>query len=185
LNFFEVEVIRPPAQIFAELALRKGAKLAAEITDVGVVDVAGDDVAEVVAAMRRAERIGRLADDVKGVTATCEESDNIVFIQRPALDRSRQDRVDFIVNKSERCLGGRFVDPSRHPRIRASKARAVRRAHNGRSQRGIEPSIGKARIRRINRKPFDQDFASLGGFARERVEVRPRAFRIDIVRGDG
>ena len=50
LNFFEVEIIGPATQIFAELALRKGAKFAAEIADIGVVDVAGDDVADVVAA---------------------------------------------------------------------------------------------------------------------------------------
>jgi hypothetical protein len=72
LNFFEVENIGPTTQIFADLALRKGAKFAAEIADIGVVDVAGDDVADIVAVLRRAQRVGCLADDVKGVTTACE-----------------------------------------------------------------------------------------------------------------
>src|SRR5215471_15791138 len=42
----EVEVIGPPAQIFTELALGEGAELAAEIADIGVVDVAGHDIAD-------------------------------------------------------------------------------------------------------------------------------------------
>src|SRR6266566_4320640 len=52
-DLVHVEVVGPAAQILAELALREGAELAAEITDVGVVDVAGDDVADGVAVTRR------------------------------------------------------------------------------------------------------------------------------------
>ena len=48
-DLVEVEIVGPAAQIFAELALREGAELAAEIADIGVVDVAGDDVGDGVA----------------------------------------------------------------------------------------------------------------------------------------
>ena len=49
---------------------------------------------------------------------------------------------------------------------------------------GSSQRVGAARISRIDREPFDQDFPGLGGFARERVEMRPRAFWIDIIRRD-
>src|SRR5437764_580812 len=48
-DLVHVEVVGPAAQIFAELALREGAELATEITDIGVVDIAGDNVADGVA----------------------------------------------------------------------------------------------------------------------------------------
>ncbi len=48
--------------------------------------------------MRRAQPIGRLADDVKGVPAACEQSNNIGFIQGLTLDRSPHDRIDLIVD---------------------------------------------------------------------------------------
>src|SRR5207237_1679863 len=43
LNLGEIEVIGPAAQVFDELALGERAELAAEIADVGVVDIAGHD----------------------------------------------------------------------------------------------------------------------------------------------
>src|SRR5438132_8898562 len=57
----EVEVVGPAAQIFAELALREGAELTAEIADVGVVDVAGHDIADHVPIDPLAELVGRPA----------------------------------------------------------------------------------------------------------------------------
>jgi hypothetical protein len=45
LDFLERKIVRRPAQIFAELALGEGAEFATIITDIGVVDVARDDVA--------------------------------------------------------------------------------------------------------------------------------------------
>ena len=44
-DLVEREIVGPAAQILAELALREGAELAAEVADVGVVDVAVDDIA--------------------------------------------------------------------------------------------------------------------------------------------
>src|SRR5215468_10937825 len=45
-NLRKIEIIRPAAQIFAELALGERAELAAEIADIRVVDVARHDVAD-------------------------------------------------------------------------------------------------------------------------------------------
>ncbi len=46
LDLGDIEVVGPAAQVFAELPLRERAELAAEIADVGVVDVTGHDVAD-------------------------------------------------------------------------------------------------------------------------------------------
>src|SRR4029453_14411921 len=57
-DLVHVEVVGPASQVFAELALREGAELAAEIADVGVVDVAGDDVGDGVAVDAPAQIVG-------------------------------------------------------------------------------------------------------------------------------
>ena len=58
-DFVEGEVIRRATQRLMRLALGEGAERAAVGTDVGVVDVAVDDVADDIAARRAAKRIGR------------------------------------------------------------------------------------------------------------------------------
>src|SRR5215212_8766428 len=57
-DLIEVEIVRPAAQILAELAFREGTELAAEITDIRVVDVAGDDVGYRVARYLAAQPVG-------------------------------------------------------------------------------------------------------------------------------
>src|ERR1700757_926320 len=49
LDLLEREIIGAAAQIGGELALREGAELAAEVADVGVVDVAVDHIGDAVA----------------------------------------------------------------------------------------------------------------------------------------
>src|SRR6202040_2838262 len=68
-DLVHVEIVGPAAQILAELALREGAELAAEIADVGVVDVAGDDIGDRVAIDRAAQPVGGLAHRGKLVAA--------------------------------------------------------------------------------------------------------------------
>ena len=69
LDFLEAQIVGPAPQVVAEFALGEGAELAAEMTDVGVVDVAGDDVTNIVATCLRAQSVGRLADSVKVLAA--------------------------------------------------------------------------------------------------------------------
>src|SRR4051794_24289934 len=83
-DLVHVEVVRLPAQILAELALREGAELAAEIADIRVVDVAGDDVGHRVAVHLTAQPIGGGADNVELVPARLEQADDIRFGQRLA-----------------------------------------------------------------------------------------------------
>ena len=65
LDLVELEIVRPAAQVVAELAFGEGAELAAEVADVGVVDVAVDDVGDAVAARFGAQRVGGGADGVE------------------------------------------------------------------------------------------------------------------------
>src|SRR6476661_9794802 len=55
------EVVGATAQIFAELAFGEGAEAAFEVTDVGVIDVAGHDIGDDVAIRRSAHLVSRHA----------------------------------------------------------------------------------------------------------------------------
>src|SRR5207249_334553 len=81
LDLGQVEVVGPAAQVLAELALREGAELATEVADVGVVDVAGHDIADLVAIDLLAQLVGRAANLCKGVAARPEESDDLGFTE--------------------------------------------------------------------------------------------------------
>ena len=91
LDLREVEVIRPAAQIFAELALREGAELAAEITDIGVVDVAGHDIADDVAIDPLPQLVGRPAHRIECLTARRKEPHDIGFAERLSSGRPVED----------------------------------------------------------------------------------------------
>src|SRR5215469_8116039 len=75
----KIEVIGTAAQILAELAFRESAELAAEITDVGVVDVAGHDIAHDVAVDPLPELVGGFAYLGEGVAARLEQADDVVL----------------------------------------------------------------------------------------------------------
>ena len=61
-----------------------------EIADVGVVDVAGDDVAHRVADTSRAQVVGRRADGGEVAPARLEQSRDVVLVERVALAYLRQ-----------------------------------------------------------------------------------------------
>ena len=84
----QIEVIGPAAQILAELAFGESAELAAEIADVGVVDVAGHDIADGVAVDPPAQPVGGLADLGKGVAARLEQPHDLGFGQGLARRRA-------------------------------------------------------------------------------------------------
>src|SRR5215469_11531543 len=78
-DFEEVEIIGPAAQIFAELTLRERAELAAEVTDVRVVDVASDNIADVIAADPVPEPVGGFTHRSEILAARRKQSDDILF----------------------------------------------------------------------------------------------------------
>src|SRR3954453_13512032 len=57
-DFVEVEIVGPAAQILAELALREGAELTAEIADIRVVDIAGNNISHCIARNLAAQPVG-------------------------------------------------------------------------------------------------------------------------------
>src|SRR6185436_11729309 len=63
------EVVGPAAQILAHLALGEGAELALERADVGVVDVAGHDIADDVAVDVAPQLVGSAANGSKILAA--------------------------------------------------------------------------------------------------------------------
>src|SRR4029453_17245311 len=58
-HFFQREIVGLAAQVVVRAALGEGAEAAAEVADVGVVDVAVDDVGNDAAANRLAQGVGR------------------------------------------------------------------------------------------------------------------------------
>src|SRR5262249_23037823 len=90
-DFVHVEVVGAAAQILSELALGEGAELAAEIADVGVVDVAGDDVGHGVAIDLTAQPVGGGADHVELVAARLEQPDYLGFAEGVARARPAED----------------------------------------------------------------------------------------------
>ena len=69
------------AQVLGELALRERAEPAAEVADVRVLDVAGDDVAHLVAADLPAEPVGRGEDPLPLLPARLEQAHELVLAE--------------------------------------------------------------------------------------------------------
>src|SRR6516165_3578798 len=94
LDLCEIEVVGAAAQVFAELALGKGAELATEIADIRVVDVAGHDIADNVAVDSLPEFVRGAADRFKPRAARREELHDLglaeCFSRRSALEDQRQ-----------------------------------------------------------------------------------------------
>src|SRR6266508_1626210 len=77
-DLLEREVVRPAAQVVAQLALRECAEAAGVAADVGVIDVAINHVMDDVAAYLRAQRVGGRADLLDFGTARREQAHDIV-----------------------------------------------------------------------------------------------------------
>ena len=185
-DLVHVEVVGPAAQILAELALREGAELAAEIADVGVVDVAGDDIGDRVAIDLAAQPVGRGADQVESIAARLEQGDDVAFAEGFAGGSAGEDRF-------QRCGkrriphafagGGRVGVGAGAPRIGAREALRIEGAQGGGAQRRVEPARRVGRIFRVDRQPLDQQLAGRGGAPRQEVEGRPRRLGVDVVGG--
>ena len=203
LDLREIEVIRPAAQIFAELALRECAELAAEIADVGVVDVAGHDIAHHVAIDPLPQLVGRPAHRIELVTARPEEPDYIRFVERLSGRGSFQRRCQLPLThpalrawsplsrtagegdeRSEAREGRWFDTGSGYPIVRPREPLRINRAQHRRAQRGIDPAVQVARVGRVDRQPLDQDFAGCGGLLGQPVQSRPRPLGVDVIGSD-
>ena len=141
-NFREVEIVGPAAQVRAQPTLGERAEPALEVADVGVVDVAVDDVAHGLAVALAAQRIGRLADRARFTTASLEQPDDLRFVERRALAHPIQH-----LGERTGCAGGYDVcreaqrgrvslsRPSAGIRVRPAVCHGPRKGGSPRGQR--------------------------------------------------
>ena len=91
-DLVEVEVVGCTSQILAELALGEGAELTLEVADVGVVDIAIDDIGDLVAIDLAAQRVGRSHDGHEVVTPRGEQFSDLRLVERLAPTRPGAER---------------------------------------------------------------------------------------------
>src|SRR5215472_16709497 len=194
LNFHEIEVIGPTAQVLAELTLREGAELTAEIADIGVVDVAGHDIADLVALDPLPKPVSRLAYGIECFATRAEELHDVglaelfsvkwsieycgetpVTLPRPACG----ERVGVRGSREGRCDSGAW-----HPIVSSCEPLCIDCPQHGGAQRRIEPALWLTRISRVDCQPLDQRFTGGSRLLGQPVERRPWSLRVDVVRGD-
>src|SRR5215204_7716179 len=121
--------IRLAAQVFGELPFRERAEAAAEVADVGVVDVAGDDVGDLVSADLAPEPVGGREHTVGVLPARGEEPHDLVLAELlTGVDRERVPR-----DERDRCL------VTRGPAVFSGEPVAVGPTQSGREHRWIDP----------------------------------------------
>jgi len=86
------EIVGAPAQVLAHLAFRERAELTFERADIGVVDVARDDVGNDIAANVPSQRIRRRTDRGKLVAARLKQTHDVALGQHAARRGARDDR---------------------------------------------------------------------------------------------
>ncbi len=175
------EVVGRAAQVGRQLAFGEGAEAAAEVADVGVVDVAHDGVRHGVADHLAPQRIGGLSHRREIAAASGEQTDDVSFAEIVAARRA--------VDKG----GEAGTRPHRRPRQRLDVG--LRQLHHqatpplahrqrARPQGRIDPAF-VLDIARIDREPLGQHFAVGCTFGRKGLELRPWPLGIHVVGRDG
>src|SRR5947209_11895976 len=89
------QLVRLPAQIFGEPALGEGAELAAKVADVGVIDVAIDDVGHVIAVPGSPLLVGQQPKMLQLGPASRKECLYLTFLEPATAFGARQHRRYF------------------------------------------------------------------------------------------
>ncbi len=139
---------RRPAQVRRELALRERAEAAAEVADVRVLDVARDDVGDVVAAHLAPQPVGGREHALALLAARAEEARDLVLAELVArVERQRVARHERHVDRDRPAPSvlAREAEPVGEPQRarRAPRDRATRR----RATRGRPAAAARARAR--------------------------------------
>ena len=131
-DFLMRHEVRRTAQVRSQLSFRKGAEAAAEVADVRVLDVACDDVADLVTADLAPKPVGGREHPLSLLAAGAEEADELVLTQFPGgVDRERIARDD------ERGRSGL----ARMPRVLPGEPDRVGGAENGRPHLPVDPLL--------------------------------------------
>ena len=166
--------VRRAAQVRRQLALREGAEAAAEVADVRVLDVPGDDVADLVAADLPPQPVGRREHALPLLAAGAERAGRAPPppARRPCPPAARRAR--------RRTGPGRSRPGASRPRARARARRTARSAVG--STAGSTHSTGE--VAGIDRQPRRELEAARAGGRREPVAVGPGRLGVDVVDRD-
>jgi hypothetical protein len=188
LNLLVGEIVGAAAQVLRQLALGEGAELALEIADIGVVDVAVDDEADGVAVHRGAHAVGGLHHGAEVVAAGGEQPHHVGFAEILAGCGAVENRryvgghpLRRGADRASTSAGGSIC--ARAPGVGARHAFGIHQLEHPLVQTGIDPAVELAHEARVDGQALEQVLAGSGGFPGQLVQVRPRRFRIDEVRG--
>ena len=147
-----VEIVGLVAMAEVVPALGEGAELAAVGADVGVVDVAIDDVGHGVADALGAQCVGRPADGGEVRAARVEQRDDVGLVQADALcdarqhPRDRRRRPRIVAARARHLRGRQRLEPARRPPVLPRQTRPIHVPQGGRDQRRIEPAASGCRL---------------------------------------
>ena len=164
-DFLERQVIGFAAQALLGFALRESAELAAEIADIGIVDVAVHDIAHGVAIHLAPQLIRRLGNGFDLAVASMEQSNDLVLAQWISGHRPVEHPVKTGIGEKTRRdhkLGDlivRRLGPARRPILGARQSIVIGRRKRRRAEPRIKPVFHVSHIRRIDREPLNQDLA--------------------------
>ena len=162
-DLLQWQVVGPAAQILAHLALGEGAELAAEVADVGVVDVAVHHIANLWPANPCPEPVGSRAHRIEGAAARLEEPHQLVFVEARASLGAGQKALDVGRHDGRRrcAILRRWLDRAREPGDRCGDSRSESTIFSTRVAqcRRIEPALARKRIGGIDREPLGSAFS--------------------------
>ena len=165
--------VRRAAQVRRQLALREGAEAAAEVADVRVLDVPGDDVADLVAADLPAQPVGRREHALPLLAAGAEQADELLLPQLGGrVHRQRVARDD----------EGDGAGLARVPAVLAGEPERVGRPQRRRQHRRVDPRAGEEAG--IDRQPGRELEAARACCCRQAVAVGPGRLGVDVVDRD-
>ena len=131
-----------PRRCVGELALGEGAEAATEVADVGVVDVAVDDVADALAIDLAAQRIGALAHLRHLAAARGEQAHDLGLVQRVAVPGAAKDRPELRAARGMRGRCRRIAARAGEPAVLAGPTFGVA---DGRARACAWPAPASAR----------------------------------------
>ncbi len=184
------EIVGPAAQVLAQPALGEGAEAALIDAEVGIGDVAVDDVAHRLAIDFAPQRVGRPADAPEIGVARREQGDDFRFVRLAPGAGFLQRAIQQPARRAGTVAGQKL-------RLRLRRRRAARRPGIGarmagrihqrqRAPPGLrrQPVFCGLEIARINGQALDQHLAGAGAVPRQRLDLRPGRLGIDVIRRD-
>ena len=166
-DFVEIEVIGSPPKILTELALGEGTKLTPEVADVGVIDIAIDDVRDLVAIDLVAQRIGSSQDRHEIVAPRGKELGNLRLVKSVAVIRFGTERLGprgrvqrgRTPDAEQEILGQHRISTAGGPGALSCESRRIGALQDGWPEPLRDPDPEPPHVRGIDREPLGQYFS--------------------------